>query len=140
MANAGKNGRRTLRAGIAMIPALLIVAGCTPENAAIMAGASIISVIETDKTIPDHVMSQVMNKDCSALRLVNDKKMCLDENSTTTVAESDQTYCYHTLGEISCYATPNPYDPHTNQVAWPRPAEPDSSSSLALRDGENKGH
>lgn len=115
MKNAGKNARRTLRVGIALIPALLFVAGCTPENVAIMAGASIISVMETDKTIPDHVMSQIMNKDCSSLRLIKDKKMCLDKNSTTIVAESDQTYCYHTLGEITCYATPkslrSPYRP-----------------------------
>jgi len=139
MRHSRKNHDRLIK-GAALIPALLAIAACTPENIALMVGTSAVSMIETDKTVPDHIMSQVMNKDCAASRLIKDGKMCLDDDGTTTVAESAPTYCYHTLGEITCYATPNPYDPHTNEVAWPRGEEPAPMPSVALRDGENKGH
>ena len=133
--------REQATAGILLVPALLLLAACSPGESAVIAGASLISFLETDKTVPDHIMSQVMNKDCAAERLFNGaKKMCLDENGTTTVAQAVPTYCYRTLGNITCYTTPNPYDPKSAEVAWPRQPQPEAASSVALRDGENKGN
>lgn len=126
---------------LALLPLSLLIAACTPEDGAILVVGSAISLIETDKTIPDHVMSQVMNKDCSAKRLIDGaSKMCLDENAPTTVAQAAPTYCYHTLGKITCYDKPDPYAAQATEVAWPRPSQPNPTASLALRDAENKGN
>jgi len=137
--NKGTGGKRT-RARVLLVPAVLLMAACSPTQTAVLAGTSLISLLETDKTVPDHIMSQVMNKDCSSERLIKDGKMCLDENRPTTVAQSIPSYCYRTLGTITCYTSPNPYDPNTAEVAWPRPMQPEPAPSLALRDGENKGN
>jgi hypothetical protein len=125
------------------VPAILLLAACSPAESGILAGTTIISLLETDKTVSDHIMSQMMNKDCSSKRLLEGAdRMCIDENesATKTVAQSTPTYCYRTLGNISCYTKPNPYDPNVSEVAWPRPTQPEPAPSLALRDGENKGN
>jgi len=133
--------RERVKARILLVPALLLLAACSPAESGIIVGASLISLMETDKTLSDHMMSQFMNKDCSTKRLLDGgQKMCLDENGMTTVAQAVPTYCYRTLGKITCYTTPNPYDPKSAEVAWPRQPQPEAAPSVALRDGENKGN
>jgi hypothetical protein len=141
MRNTRKTQTHRERARILLVPALLLLAACSPAESGIIVGASLISLLETDKTVPDHIMSQMLNKDCSSQRLLEGAdKMCLDENGPTTVAQSIPSYCYRTLGNITCYTEPNPFDPKSNQVAWPRPWQPEPAASVALRDGENKGN
>ena len=126
-----------------LIPAVLLVAACTPFDAGIMAGTTVISLIETDKTPADHILSHVMNKDCSSKRLLEGADhMCLDENENApkTVAQATPSYCYRTLGNVTCYTEPDPFGSDSPQVAWPRVSPPDKATSLALRDGENKGN
>ena len=111
----------------------------------VLIGGSAISYLNDGKTIPDHVLSQMLNKDCSGKRLIDDGKLCADEH-VTTVAAAPPEYCYRTLADVSCYSKPDPFDPANDEVAWPNPnlfavADPqDSGSSLALRDTENKGN
>lgn len=129
------------KALFALMPLSLLLPACTPEDGVLMVVGSAISMIATNKTIPDHVLSQVLNKDCAASRVVDGvSKICLDENPPTTVAQAAQTYCYRTLGTITCYNSPDPYAARATEVAWPRPSQSDPGPSLALRDGENKGN
>lgn len=130
-------------APLALVPALLLVAACSPGESAIMAGTTIISYLATDKPVSDHIIGQITNKECSTKRLIDGGKYCVDENGNvtgTTVAQAEPSYCYHTLGKITCYTTPDPTDPHNVEVAWPRPPQPEAPQSVALRDGENKGN
>ena len=138
----GSHGART-KARLLLVPAVLLVAACTPFDAGIMAGTTVISLLETDKTPTDHILSQVMNKDCSSKRLLEGADhMCLDENANAskTVAQAAPSYCYRTLGNVTCYTEPNPFGSNASQVAWPVVSEPESTASLALRDTENKGN
>ena len=89
----------------------------------------------------------MMNEDCSSQRLIEDGKLCVDENDrTTTVAAAAPEYCYRTLADVSCYSHPDPFDPTNDEVAWPNPNgfaaadPPNPAPSLALRDTENKGN
>ena len=70
-------------------------------NYSILSGAS---VMATDKTIPDHIVSYRSGKDCSTVRTEQGRTYCReDEPNPQPVA-----YCYRTLGDVTCYAEPDP--------------------------------
>ncbi|MGB8275846.1 MAG: hypothetical protein WCF16_11350 [Alphaproteobacteria bacterium] len=132
---------RGARAGwrlIAALPLLAFVSACTPAQTALWVGASAISYIETDKGITDHVMSNMMHKDCAANRLFKEGKMCRDDDSATLVAQQAPVYCYRTLGEISCYASPDPYGARSEMVQSPH--DPAFTQTAAGRDPQNEGN
>ena len=131
--------------GVVGVLAGLALSACNPAGTMLLIGGSAISYFDNGKTIPDHVVSQMLNKDCSGERLINDGKLCAEEK-TTTVASAPPEYCYRTLADVTCYSKPDPYDPKNDEVAWPNPnvfanADPQNSGpSVALRDPENKGN
>jgi len=112
--------RRTIRLALS-VPLLLPVlvgglAACDPASQAMLAGASLVSFVHTDKTIGDHVATWAFDQDCSTLTLANGEGYCRDHVSEEELAareaearaELAATYCYRTLGEISCYRQPDP--------------------------------
>ena len=116
--------------------ALALLSACTPAQLGAIAGLSALSYIETDKTLSDHVASKIMGKDCASRYAFETGRLCKEE-TVTYVAQQAPTYCYRTLGNITCYSTPDPYDSRTQQVRWPR--EPESADRLAGREVENTG-
>ena len=95
---------------------MLGLAGCDAASQAMIAGASLVSFVHSDKTIGDHVATWAFDKDCSTLTLANGEGYCHefvteDERiaaATEATAALDGTYCYRTLGEISCYRQADP--------------------------------
>ena len=64
-----------------------------------------ISLIGTEKTITDHVISLSSGKDCSAVNLEKGQYYCAEDEP-----DIDQAiYCYNTLGRVTCYTKPDPY-------------------------------
>ena len=125
----------------------MAVAACNPAGTGVLIVGSALTYLDTEKTLPDHAMSQILDKDCSSKRLVEDGKFCLDKDGhTTTVAAAAPEYCYRTLADVTCYRHPDPFDPVNDEVAWPNPngfaadGPQNPASSLALRDTENKGN
>jgi len=111
-----------------------IVAGCAPtDSALLMAGASLVTFVTTDRTVSDHVIGALTDKDCSTLRMVNEgSSLCRDPAETAektavrngpgaeTQMAATPRYCYRELGQVSCYDRPRPYayrsdDAHTAQ-------------------------
>lgn len=92
------------------------LAACDPASQAMLAGASLVSFVHTDKTIGDHVATWAFDKDCSTLTLANGEGYCRDivteEELAAAEAEAKAaqaaTYCYRTLGAVSCYRQPDP--------------------------------
>jgi hypothetical protein len=76
----------------------LMAGGCV---AAIGAG----TVAATDKTPVDHLVSLVTGKDCSVVRQNRGLTYCAEDEVTPPVT----VHCYPTLGEVSCYAEPDPF-------------------------------
>ncbi|GAB4367287.1 MAG: hypothetical protein Kow00114_25840 [Kiloniellaceae bacterium] len=96
----------------------LLAAGlsaCDPASQAVMAGASLVTFVHTDKTISDHVATWAFDEDCSTLALANGEDYCrpfpTEEELAAAEAEAAArqagTYCYRTLGAISCYREPD---------------------------------
>lgn len=62
------------------------------------------SVMATDKTIPDHIVSYRSGKDCSTVRTEQGRTYCReDEPNPQPVA-----YCYRSIADVTCYAEPDP--------------------------------
>ena len=96
---------------------LLAVAGCrSPEDlspaapivAKAAAGALVldaISVVNTQKTLDDHLMSLITGKDCSTIRASMGDHYC-EEKPQPTPSIVRTTYCYKSLAKVSCYDQP----------------------------------
>ncbi|GEM_PF-562548 len=63
---------------------------------------TVASVVATDKTIPDHVVSLVTGHDCSMVRYSTGGYYCVQPPAANTPIET-RLYCYRTIGAITCY-------------------------------------
>ena len=103
---------------ILLMPAILIgtvvgVSGCTQTAATApsffpvphalgIAGAAVLS---TGKTISDHIVSFSTGKNCSTVRKNIGQHYCEEDE----VENLDEVFCYNTLGNVTCYASPAPH-------------------------------
>lgn len=81
------------------------VVGSVPGSATPVAGLNAISIISTDKTIVDHIVSFARRKNCSSVRVELGQTYCEEDEPTV----EDEVFCFATLGDVSCYANPEPY-------------------------------
>lgn len=88
----------------------LLAGGCV---AAVGAG----TVALTDKTPVDHVVSLVSGKDCSLVRRQRGLAYCVEDEITLPV----RVHCYPTLGEVNCYAAPDPFPGSQRQLGSDQP-------------------
>ncbi len=91
-----------------VILAVLILGGCslatsTPGSVPPLAGIEVLSVIGTEKTLTDHVVSFSRGKNCSTVRRKTGQTYCEEDE----VTEPEEIYCYRTLGKVNCYGEPN---------------------------------
>ncbi len=94
---------------VLLCTALLGLSACGTPGA-LLVGASMATLIHTDKTVGDHVVSWATDKDCSLLYAADDKDYCqpLESPEKEQVAFMNSTlYCYRTLGGVSCYDRPD---------------------------------
>lgn len=102
---------------LAPLAGILLVAGCawvdetgfnpgmSPPNAGpALLQLEIISLVNTHKTMGDHVMSWMSGRDCSTPRMERDGTYCTDRPGRP--APPQQVYCYGSLARPSCYAQP----------------------------------
>lgn len=80
---------------------LWLLGGCAfvPESAVVNSA----TVVGTDKTIADHVISLASGKNCSTVRLERGLEYCLEDEA---VPKPD-VYCYRELGGVTCYDKPD---------------------------------
>jgi len=67
---------------------IVMLTGCTGPLAVIgymKSGGDIVSFVETDKTLNDHALSALTDKDCSMFRILNDKEICVEYEDTAVV-------------------------------------------------------
>jgi len=60
-----------------------------------------VSVINTGKTMEDHVIGWVTGQDCSLIRASHGYDYCENNKPGPMVAQA--TYCYKSLAKVSCY-------------------------------------
>ncbi|WP_215907492.1 hypothetical protein [Thalassospira marina] len=74
----------------------------------------VVSIINTDKTIVDHIVSMSTGRDCSTVRSSMGEPYC----KTDPIPEPP-LYCYRSLAAVTCYATPDPYNTGKRPIDWP---------------------
>jgi len=91
-----------MRALIALTTAVVVVlvAGCGELIA--IEGAS---VMISDKTVEDHIISYTSGKNCSTIREQRGLTYCEEDQPNHTA----NVHCYRTLGNVTCYDRPDPY-------------------------------
>jgi hypothetical protein len=85
--------------------------------AGVVGGAEVASVVNTDKTLTDHVASNLTGRECSTLKIKSRGKYCIDPNSIPDPEPA--VYCYRSLGDITCYDRPDPYTNGASAVSPP---------------------
>ena len=79
----------TPRLGVVLLP--LFVAGCGLPPAVTIASLVIdaISLAVSEKTVADHALSQITQKDCAMWRGFTGDELCIDEDSAFAIAAAD---------------------------------------------------
>ncbi|HTH16419.1 MAG TPA: hypothetical protein VL974_07185 [Magnetospirillum sp.] len=73
-------------------------------NAYGLATLEVLSVINTKKTLGDHVATWITGKDCSTPRAEREGVWCVDWPDPPPPPQ--QVYCYASIARPSCYAQP----------------------------------
>ncbi len=68
-----------------------------------------VSVINTQKTVDDHLVSWVTGQDCSTIRASKGDHYCVDKPQVVPLLQR-VTYCYKSLATMSCYDRPLDFD------------------------------
>lgn len=86
------------------IAALAFLAGCAMIPP--IAGVEGVSAVLTKKTVTDHIVSFSSGKNCSTIRVGRGQSYCVEDE----VNVQPRVFCYRTLGSVSCYKNPDPYN------------------------------
>lgn len=102
---------------IAPLAGILLLAGCgmvgrdgietelgSVGDPYVLANLEILSIINTKKTLGDHVATWVTGKDCSTIRAEREGVWCVDWPGPPPPPQ--QVYCYASLAKPSCFAQP----------------------------------
>src|SRR5512147_2007345 len=107
------DGRCSAVRRFAMMPATtMTLTLCFMGGGGCVAALGAGSVVATDKTPIDHVVSLVTGKDCSIVRQHRGLTYCVEDEITPPV----RVHCYPTIGEVSCYGEPDPFPGHQREL------------------------
>jgi hypothetical protein len=98
------------RRAAAMLAAVIALGACEPTTTAVVTGASLATLIHTDKTVLDHAASYATDEDCSILHSAHNEAYCQPVAGAPTdplLAMTATHYCYRNLGGVSCYDRPD---------------------------------
>jgi hypothetical protein len=97
-------------AGIGAAALALAAGACSSPlfatGEATIGSAEVISLVTSDKTIGDHIISLYSGKNCSTLRVENDLTYCVEDEPRP----QKNGYCYRTIGSVTCYDRPDPHN------------------------------
>ena len=103
--SARVTGRAARIATLILLTATTSACVNEPFGAATLATTSFIM---EDKLPTDYIAEAVTGKDCSYIRrLEDDGPFCRSQDYGQVIEQP--IYCYKSLGNVSCYRSPNPY-------------------------------
>lgn len=70
-----------------------------------------VSLMGSDKTVVDHMISLSSGKNCSTVRRNQGLTYCVEDMPQIR----QNIYCYRDLGGVTCYERENPHGPNQNQ-------------------------
>jgi hypothetical protein len=94
---------------LSLVVALGALTACTDPVSVALSGASVVSVVQTGKTISDHAMSAATGMDCSIVNTLSGTSWCqppVNDAPDPAAALS----CYRSIAEVTCYTRDNPHE------------------------------
>ena len=80
-----------------------------------MIDADLANFVHTDKLPTDYIAERASGNECNLLKSIEDSgPMCRDSFKREVIEKP--IYCYRTLGQPTCYATPDPYGTGTKRI------------------------
>lgn len=115
----GMGRTASVRGWLAMAVAApaMALAGCTSPLGLAAAGADVVTLNATKKTIGDHLVSAATGRDCSILSFEQSGDYCPDK----VEVDRSRVYCYRTLADVECHHIPDPYRNGNTALASPPP-------------------
>jgi hypothetical protein len=84
------------------------LSACGGAESVFVLGAGLANFIHTDRVPTDYLAEYASGQECNLLKSIEDGgPLCRNSFNPTVVAPP--LYCYRTLGEPSCYVSPDPY-------------------------------
>ncbi|WP_247883545.1 hypothetical protein [Azospirillum sp. B21] len=102
---------------IAVAGPVMALAGCTSPLGLAAAGADVVTLNATKKTIGDHLVSAATGRDCSIISFEQSGDYCPDK----VEIDRSRVYCYRTLADVECHHIPDPYRNGNTALASPPP-------------------
>lgn len=87
--------------------ALGVLTACGDPVSIALGGASVVSVVQTGKTVSDHAMSAATGLDCSIRNTLSGASWCLPAVNDTPDPAANLA-CYRSIAEMTCYTRDNP--------------------------------
>ena len=97
-----------MRRGISKLSAVFVLAAmlalqaCSPVG---IAQVEAISLMASDKTFVDHLVSYSSGKDCSLVNTEQGREYCVEDEKKI----QQNIFCYRNLGGVTCYDRADPY-------------------------------
>jgi hypothetical protein len=102
-------GRLSALRPLGALVALCALTACTDPLSIALSGASVVSVVQTGKTISDHAMSAATGMDCSLRHSISGESWCQPEINDTPDPATDLV-CYRSIANVTCYNYDNPHE------------------------------
>jgi len=95
---------------VPVFAALLALGACAyaPPIAAVEGSMAVV----TGKPLSDYVVSIASGKKCSTVRTNSGRTYCEEDEINAT----PKVWCYRTIGRVSCYDRPDPYDGNQRKI------------------------
>lgn len=113
----GRTASMRVWLAIAAAGPVMALAGCTSPLGLAAAGADVVTLNATKKTIGDHLVSAATGRDCSIISFEQTGDYCPDK----VVIDRSRIYCYRTLADVDCHHIPDPYRNGNTALASPPP-------------------
>ncbi|MBT3401160.1 MAG: hypothetical protein HOL07_03565 [Rhodospirillaceae bacterium] len=100
---------------ILAIAAPLALAACAGPASLALGGASVVTVLDSGKTVSDHVMSFATGEECTFRHSLRGESWCQPKRSEDSGAQ-DNLVCYRSLARTTCYEVANKFETETRRT------------------------
>lgn len=91
-----------------LLLAPLTLTACVDPASLALSGASVVTVVDSGKTVTDHAMSFATGENCSVMHSFEGKAWCVPEVGEES--EPPQQVCYNSIANMTCYPVKNPHE------------------------------
>lgn len=107
-----------MRSGVQTILAIaapLALAACADPASIALGGVSVVTVIDSGKTVTDHVMSYATGEECTFRHSLRGESWCQPLPGDDTGLQAEQV-CYQSIARVTCYEVTNRFETETRRA------------------------